>query len=61
VLRERGNLLALVTSEKLDHPLVFLFVITLGVIAMMAIISWGLSSAHITGPLGLFKGGVVNS
>jgi hypothetical protein len=53
--------LALVTSEKLDHPLVFLFVITLGVIAMMAIISWGLSSAHITGPLGLFKGGVVNS
>lgn len=47
--------------EHFDHPLVFLVVITLGVIAMMAIISWGLSAAHLTGPLGLFKGGVVNT
>lgn len=46
-------------TDDFDHPLVFLFVITLGVIAMMSVISWGLSCAHITGPLGLFKGGVV--
>jgi hypothetical protein len=45
--------------EKLDHPLVFLFTMTIGVFAMAGLISWGLSSVGLTGPLGLFKGGVV--
>jgi hypothetical protein len=48
-----------ITAEKVDHPLMFLFVVTLGVVAMMSILGWGLSAAHLTGPLGLFKGGVV--
>jgi hypothetical protein len=48
-------------ADSFDHPLVFLFVITIGVIAMSSILSWGLSSAHLTGPLGLFKGGVVQT
>ena len=44
--------------EKLDHPFVFLITITLGVFGMAAFISWGLSSMGLTGPLGIFKGGV---
>lgn len=44
--------------SELDHPLVFLFVMTLGVFAMAGLISWGLSSIGWTGPLGVFKGGV---
>jgi hypothetical protein len=47
-------------AEKLDHPLVFLFAITIGVVGMMAVMSWGFSSLHWTGPLGLIKGGVYN-
>lgn len=43
--------------EKLDHPLVFLLTISLGVAAVWAFISWGLASLGWTGPLGLFKGG----
>lgn len=43
--------------EKMDKPLVFLFVITMGVIAMMALLSWGFSALGWTGPLSLVKGG----
>jgi hypothetical protein len=46
--------------ENLDHPLIFLLVITLGVIGMQALLSWGFSSLHWTGPLGLVKQGVYN-
>lgn len=46
-------------AEDFDHPIIFLLVITLGVIAMSSIISWGLVKAGWTGPLGLFKGGVM--
>lgn len=45
--------------EKLDHPLVFLFTISIGVAAMWALIGWALASLGWTGPLGIFKGGVV--
>lgn len=44
--------------SKLDHPLVFLFTMTIGVFAMGGLISWGLNSMGLTGPLGIFKGGV---
>ena len=46
--------------ENLDHPLIFLFTITIGVIGVMALLSWGFASLHWTGPLGLVKGGVHN-
>ena len=45
--------------ESLDHPLVFLVVVTLGVVAMMALASWFFAALGWTGPLGLFKGGVM--
>lgn len=44
-----------------DHPIIFLFVMTVGVFAMAAVISWGLVMLGWTGPLGLFKGGVVQN
>lgn len=43
--------------EKLDQPLVFLLVITMGVIAMMALLSWLFASLGWTGPLSLVKQG----
>jgi len=45
--------------DKFYHPLVFLIVITMGVIGMTAFFSWAFSSMNWTGPLGLVKGGVV--
>lgn len=44
--------------EKYDHPLLFLFTVTLGVIGLMAVFSWLFASTNMTGPLGLVKGGV---
>lgn len=49
------------SGSDFDHPIIFLFVMTVGVFAMAGIISWGLASVGMTGPLGLFKGGVVNN
>jgi len=46
-------------ASDFDHPIIFLFVIAIGVAAVWAIISWGLITLGWTGPLGLFKGGVV--
>jgi hypothetical protein len=45
---------------KMDKPVVFLLVITMGVIAMMALLSWGFASLGWTGPLSLVKGGACN-
>lgn len=45
---------------KYDQPLVFLVVVTMGVVAMMALFAWGFSSLGWTGPLSLIKGGVAN-
>lgn len=47
--------------KDFDHPIVFLFVIAVGVAAVWSIISWGLVKAGWTGPLGLFKGGIVSN
>lgn len=44
--------------EKYDHPLLFLFTVTLGVIGFTAVLSWLFASTKMTGPLGLVKGGV---
>jgi len=46
-------------KEDFDQPIIFLLVLSVGVAAMWAIISWGLITLGWTGPLGLFKGGVV--
>lgn len=45
---------------KLDKPVVFLIVITMGVVAMMAFMAWGFSALKLSGPLSLVKGGACN-
>lgn len=45
--------------KKFDKPIVFAVAITLVVIGMMSIMSWGASSLGFSGPLGALKGGVV--
>lgn len=42
-------------AEALDHPIFFSFVITLAVVAWMAILSWGFKAAGMPGPAGLFQ------
>lgn len=44
--------------SNLDHPLIFLFTISIGVAAMWGVFSIVLTKLGWTGPLGLFKGGV---
>lgn len=44
-------------ASNFDHPLIFLLVITMGVVALMALGSWGARNLGWTGPLGLLKGG----
>jgi hypothetical protein len=46
-------------AETWDHPLVFSFVMSILVIAWIALLSWAFTSLKWTGPLGLVKGGVV--
>lgn len=43
---------------KLDQPIIFLFSVTLGVVGLIALLSWLFAALHWTGPLGLLKGGV---
>lgn len=45
----------------LDQPLVFALAITFVVLGMMALLSWAFASLNWTGPLGLVKGGVVQT
>jgi hypothetical protein len=47
--------------KKLDKPIIFAVSITFVVVGMLALLGWIFSSLHWTGPLGLVKGGVVNS
>jgi hypothetical protein len=47
-----------IKASDFDHPIVFLFVLTIGVIAMQAFLAWGFATLGWTGPLGLVKGGV---
>lgn len=44
-------------AKDFDHPLVFIVVVALGVIAIQALLSWMFMSLGWTGPLGLVKGG----
>lgn len=48
-----------VKADDLDHPLLFLLIITIGVIGVTSLLSWGFASLGWTGPLGLVKGGVM--
>jgi hypothetical protein len=48
-------------KKKLDNPLVFALTMTLVVFGTAAILSWALMGLGWTGPLGFFKGGVVQS
>lgn len=52
-------MMAILAAEKWDKPIVFLIVVTMGVVAMMAFMSWAFSSLGLTGPLSLVKGGYV--
>lgn len=47
--------------KKLDKPIVFALAITLVVFGMASILSWGLMAVKATGPLGVLKGGVVQT
>lgn len=50
-----------VKAEDFDHPIIFLLTVTMGVVAMIAIISWGAASMGYTGLLSLLKGGVMQN
>lgn len=47
---KRGEL-----AESLDHPIFFSFVITLVVVAWMALFTWGAKAAGWPGPAALFQ------
>lgn len=49
--------MAKISLADFDHPLVFLFVVWMGMIALTAIASWTFASLGWSGPLGLVKGG----
>lgn len=44
--------------KDFDHPVLLLFFITLGVVGMIGLLSWGAQRFQLTGLLGLLKGGV---
>jgi hypothetical protein len=50
-----------VKAADFDHPIVFLFAIWVGVIALTALARWVFASLGWTGPLGLVTGGVSSS
>lgn len=45
--------------KDLDHPVLFLFFITLGVLGIMSIMGYFMQKLDWTGPLGFFKQGVM--
>jgi hypothetical protein len=47
--------------KKLDKPVVFALSITFVVVGTIAILGWLFTTLKWTGPLGLVKGGVVQS
>lgn len=51
----------MVKAEDFDYPIVFLFSVTIGVIGLIAVMSWLFASLGWSGPLGLLKGGVMPS
>jgi hypothetical protein len=47
--------------EKFDHPIIFALSITLVVVGMITVLSWGANALGWNGVLSVLKGGVVNS
>jgi hypothetical protein len=47
--------------QQFDHPIVFLLVITLGVVGMISVLSWAFTSLGWSGPLSVLKGGFVST
>lgn len=45
-------------SEDFNHPLIFLLVLTIGVIGVSSFLGWLFAALNWTGPMGLVKGGV---
>jgi hypothetical protein len=43
--------------EQMDKPVIFLLIVTFGVIAVSALLSWAFAGLKWTGPLSLVKGG----
>lgn len=41
--------------DSLDHPVFFVLVITVAVVCMASLISWGFKAANMPGPAGLFQ------
>jgi hypothetical protein len=41
--------------DGLDHPIFFTFVLTMVIVAWMAIITWGFKAANLPGPAALFQ------
>jgi len=46
--------------SDLDQPLVFVLMMTMAVVGMIAVMSWGAARLGWTGLLGLLKGGVAS-
>jgi uncharacterized membrane protein len=47
-----------ISSKEFDHPVLLLFFVTLGVVGTIAVLSYLAQEFHLTGLLGLLKGGV---
>lgn len=47
-----------IKASWLDHPLIFLIVMTMGVFSMGAVFAWIFYELGLSGPLALMKGGV---
>lgn len=41
--------------DALDHPVFFLFVISIGVACVLAILTWAAKAANLPGPASLFQ------
>jgi hypothetical protein len=42
-------------KDALDHPVSFVVLMTIAVVCMSALFSWGFKAAHLPGPAGLFQ------
>lgn len=41
--------------DALDHPIFFLLVISIGVVCMLSILTWGAKAANLPGPASLLQ------
>lgn len=42
-------------AEALDHPIFFLLVVSIGVVSMLSLMTWGAKAANLPGPAALFQ------